>query len=338
MCDSGSVGNVVESGLTGGILGGSGGAMFGAQYGVLGNNLLGGLTPTVPAPPGLSYEERDLLRKHGVTLDQLNKILSGETDVINENRSLLRQFSGLYDERGNLNQDAVAGLRNKIQAQQGFEEGLNQQALQYLGRSLTPTELENLSGSIGVQEAQRYQQALSGNLPISEAQKQREKEQFDLLKEQAGSRGIRIEGDTVETATSESTAGNQLLSNLRKESNLTRENERNYWLTQGSSQNLARLGYGLQSRGQSYDIAQGLRSTPGSQSLNFLGQSFGQTPAQLFNAGLGLSQGYGQLTQPYQQQRYLGYQAQLQNAANRAGMWNNLFQLGGQLGTAALLA
>lgn len=329
MCKSvGSVVGTVGGAAIGGAIGGPAGAMIGMGIG----GGIGSAFNKQPSVPGLSRAEKELLLKQGVTLDQMNEILAGETGAIEANRELLQQFTGLYNEDGTLNQGAVDQLKGKIMEQQALEEGISTDALQYLKNIFQPTGYQTQSGQIAQQELDRYQRALQGDIPLTEAQKRQEDQAFQKLKESAGQRGIMIEGDDVFTATSQSTAGNQLLSNLRSDVLSNRQSLGEAELQRGYQANMGRLGLGLDERGQLGSFAGNLVQAPGSAQLGFLNQSMATTPASLLPSYQGLQGGYGAATQPYQQQRYLGFQNQLARYGQQQQMWSDLAGLGTTFG------
>lgn len=288
-----------------------------------------------PDVPQLSGEERALLQKQGVTLDQFNSILSSENVNAQQNQALLKGISGLYNPDGTINQEALSSLRQRTLAQQTQQEALGQQGLNYLQGVFGSSELDNVSGQAGLEEANQYLRALQGTEPLSAALSQQEADRFKKLTESAGQRGIRITGNDLFTATSDSTAGNQLLSQLRKEAQFNRETQRENALNRLQSANMARLGFGLQNRGQLADIATGTQYAPGQTSLGYMQSASQMGPASLLGSYQGLASSYGQATQPYQQQRYLQYQGGLQNAANRQSRAQGIGALlGGAAGAA----
>lgn len=270
-----------------------------------------------PAPPQMSGEERDLLRKQGVTLDQFNTILSDANIESRQTQDLLKQMSGIYNPDGTLNREAVDSLRARTQAELAQRNELSQSGRDYLQGMFRPDETGTLSDQAGVLEAQQYINALRGDISLSPALAQQEAEKFKRLKESAGQRGIRLSGDDPFTATSDSTAGNQLLSQLRKESQLNREIQRENALNRLGAANLNRLGFGLQRQGQLGGFAQSFQGTPGGNEIGLLNQGMEYGPSRLVGAYGNLAQSFGQAIQPYQQQRYLQYQSDLQNQANK---------------------
>lgn len=271
--------------------------------------------PNLPSVPGLSPEELQAIQAQGVTLGQLSSLLEQERAGSVESRNLLRNLSGLYNPDGTINTGAVNDLRARTLGQQQQEELLGQGALGYLQGSLNPSELETLSNQVGLEEANQYLRALQGgDQPLSAALQQQEQERFTKLKEAAGQRGIRITGNDLFSASADSTAGNQLLSQLRKESQFNRETQRENALSRLQGANLNRLGFGLQRQGQLFNQAQGLRSPVGQGQLAFLGESNQINPSALSGSYAALAQSQGQAANPFAQQRELGYENALLNA------------------------
>lgn len=290
-----------------------------------------------PQVPGLSAEERNLLQQQGVTLQQLNSILSNENINAQQNQQLLRGISGLYNPDGSINQEQLAGLRERTLAQQQLQEQLGTTGLNYLQSLFGSNEFQNQSNQAGMEEVNQYLRALRGESgPLSEGLRQQEQDQFNRLRESAASRGIRITGDDPFTATSDSTAGNQLLSQLRQNAQYNRETQRENALQRLQGANMQRLGFGLAREGQLAGIAQGSQYAPGSAQLGYMQSAQQMGPGSLLGAYGNLSQLQGQAAEPYRQQRYLQYQGQLQNSANRGAFNRGLGSLGGGLGGAAI--
>lgn len=287
-----------------------------------------------PSVPGLSQEERDLLSNQNLTLNQFRDILSQENLNAQQNQQLLRGISGLYNPDGSINQQQLEGLRSRTLAQQQLQEQLGTTGLNYLQGLFTPGELENLSGQAGVEEVNQYLNALRGNVPLSAALQQQEQDRFTRLMESAGQRGIRISGNDLFTATSDSTAGNQLLAQLRRDAQLNRETQRENALSRLQGANMQRLGFGLQRQGQLSNIAMGTQYQPGSAQLGYMSAAQQQGPGSLLGSFGALSQGYGQAAEPFRQQRYLQYQGELQNSANRGAFGRGLGGLAGGIGGA----
>lgn len=292
-------------------------------------------SPKAPKVPELSAEERALFQKQGVALDQVNDILSQERVGSEQSQNILRQLTGLYDAEGNLDQEALNSLRSRALATQQAEQGIGQQALDQLGNIFNQGELGNLSDQVGVAEASRLLQALQGTEP-SAAIKNEEDRAFKLLKESAGQRGIKIQGNDLFSATSNGTAGNQLIAELRRNAEARRDAERQSIINQGTAANLDRLGFGLNQRNFGFNAAQSLRPDIYGQTAGQLSGAQTIGPSSLVNSYLGLGQAFGNSAQPYREQRYLNYQNDLQNYADRVRRRENRFGLiGGGLGAVA---
>ncbi len=248
-----------------------------------------GHAPKAPPPPKPSAQELALMEKQGKAIDVY---LSDLADQKKENKSLglLTQVSSglydpVYDAGGNLidatlNRGAVDSLRSDI----------------------------SRSRDIGLLQADRLEKALKGELPISEGTTQRKANDFNLLKESAARRGIMIEGDSPESATSNSTSGNELVGNFKRTYGLLEDSERRGEIANVSGVNLGVPSLSLASSANAYGPG---ATAPG----------FGQA------AGL-----LGQAQQPYQFNRQLQYQTNQQNAANSAQRNSDIAGLLGSAG------
>lgn len=261
-----------------------------------------GSAPKAPPPPQPSAEERALMAKQGKALDTY---LSDLADQKKENRSigLLTQVSsGLYD-------PVYDGSGNLIDAT------LNQGAVDNLRSDIARNR------SIGLLQADRMEKALKGELPVSEGLLQKRDSDFKLLKESAARRGINIVGNTIDEAFStpqDSTAGNESVGNFKRTYGLLEDAERRGEISSGMGVNLGLPTLSLASSSSAYGPG---ATAPG----------FGQ--------GAGL---LGQALQPYQFNRQLTSQSDLQNAVNRAQQRSDyaglLGQAGGLAATAAIMS
>lgn len=366
-----------------------------------------------PSYPGLSDDEKRILQKQGITLDQFNNILSNENVNATENQQLLKQLSGLYDTvdtaatpasvkystkydrnienlkpffgksmaeaaaaeaangkpgiatylsqqgygsyadaenvydtfKGNamlgkgytsgwngftadnpeevrqkqavdlslkyglgeyvapteagtkqvLNQQAIEDLRKRVAAGQAtqqeltdLEQGTYKSGLEALQRQLPQIEALNKL------TLDRQQRALEGTLPVSQGLLDRKAEDFKHLQESAARRGITIAGDTPETATSQSSAGNELMGQFNRTYGLLTDQERRGEITGAPNQVYTP---GPASQTPSYGTSLGFGTAPGAGGL--LGQ-YGQLASQ-----------YGGAMSPYTSQRNNSYQGVL---------------------------
>lgn len=220
----------------------------------------------------------------------------------------------------------LAALQQQQQLMDRYNAALGQQPSAYMQQG----------DELGLAENRNYLEALNqGAGTLSSAQKQQQKKDFEKLVASAGARGIRILGDDPMSATSDSTAGNQILSDFNQRYQTLGDQNRLAQIQMGGGQNLARMGF-----------------NQNAQSANFANILNGQTA-------------YGNLMQPYQQQRLgaygtqnanvdirnqgllnnyqsaynqqmLNYQANAQNQSNKMGFINSLVGLGGTIGGAMI--
>lgn len=249
-------------------------------------------------------------------------------EKVNELRGRLADYQAKLDDLQNKSLEAEgAGLKAlEEQINQNIElQRETQKALLEEVRK-GPSEFDQAQNRISILQAERLENALRGDLPVSEATKQRKRQEFDLLKEAAARRGIRIEGDTPETATSNSTAGVQTIGEFNRTYKLAEDAERRGEISAGAAENLARYGLTNSISSQGFNQAASLRGlsaapgttftgSPGAQSLGFLQNAAAYSPASLLGGYTGLLGGYQSAMQPYTDQRLLGYQANLNQAS-----------------------
>jgi len=247
------------------------------------------------------------------------------------------------------------------QTLQEKQVGIAEKQLDLLDAAINaePTALEQKVEELGILQAERVEKALKGELPVSEATQANKEKQFALLKEQAAAQGIRIEGDTLESATSKSTAGIQQLDSLRRRFDAIEDAERRGEITTGQSLLLqgAQVQSGLAASRTGLAAFNTGAILPQQQLGGVgLGQAFsapavqnpfGQATGALQSAGsfgFGLSgqlggqlqQGFSSALQPFQFNREGQFAANQAGAANTTGLFSSLFGAAGSgLGLAA---
>ena len=221
-------------------------------------------------------------------------------------------------------ESSLLGLLSQASSLEKTHERLEKEAR----ASALQTQIDEATGKqlqlYGLQ-AERQERALRGELPVSEGTAQRKAQEFNILKENLARGGNPIIGDDPATAYSLTTAGGQSLEQFNKRYGLLEDAERRGEISEGQAGLLGSLGLtsgiGYQGRGELLQTgAAGLGSS------------------SLVGGPLNMSQYYGQAQQPYQFQRSLQYEAANQAAANKAAQGAGWMQLGGQVGSAALLA
>lgn len=251
-----------------------------------------GSAPKAPPPPAPSSTELALMDKQKDALEYNLKLLREQKKENKELGLITQVSSGLYD--------PVYDTKGKL-----IDATLNQGAVDNLRSDITKNR------EIGLLQADRLEKALRGELPISEGTTQRKATEFNLLKESAARRGIEIQGDSVDAATSDSTSGNELVGQFKRTYGLLEDAERRGEIAGVSGINLGAPTLSLAASGNSYG--------PGS-----IAQGYAQG-AGLISSAL----------QPYQFNRQLQSQVDQQNAVNRAQQRSDYAGLIGNTGAAA---
>lgn len=259
-----------------------------------------------------------------------------------DTESIFRTLSGFYKEDGTLDKEAVKAFSQKLQDRVSSQQEISDKAMKFLGTLLnvSPTPFDLANNDIASEEQARYLRALKGDVPTSPALDQAKAQQFQILKESAGQRGIMITGDTPETATSESTAGIRLVSEFNKRFDALREQQVNDELNRGGVQNLQRIGLLSNLETTKFNEAASLSdlANPGfNTQLGFLGNVQDLTDADIQR----IYTNKVAASNVNNQNILNSYQAAVQNyqaaQARRQGFFQSLGQLGG-LGGAGLIA
>ncbi len=170
---------------------------------------MGSGSTSVPPPPPMSFEERNLLNQQTQSLQQVSGLLKQSSAQNKEQQDLFKSLSGLYDSYGNVDPDKVNALRTQNEAYQKQAD-----------------EVSSL-------QSQRYLKALKGELPVSEGTLQRKDKEFSLLKEAAARRGNVIEGDAPDSAMGLSSAAAANLGQFNRTYKLIEDSERRGELASG---------------------------------------------------------------------------------------------------------
>jgi hypothetical protein len=238
--------------------------------------------PVLPALSDLSPQEKAILDKRGISADFLNTLLQNQNNPASA--SILQGLSGLFANDGTVDKNALDSLTQKVNAR----IGIGDKAVNQLGGFLDqgPTQFDNFNQQIQSQEQQRYLDALSGKTPASASFEQDKQKAFDLLKESAARRGIKIEGDSPDSATSSGTAGNQIVSEFNKRYAALADQRQQEALQLGSQNNLARTQVNLGASGQQFGQLTQLLQDPNlsyAAKLNFMNGANGLNQQQFAN-------------------------------------------------------
>lgn len=175
---------------------------------------MGSSHTTVPAPPGPTAAETELMTEQTNQLKQISGILTQQQSQQTETQNLYKQLSGLYDTGSDgsltLNQDKVKSLQEQQEKYGALTD-----------------EISNL-------QSERYLKALKGELPVSEATTQQKADEYKLLQENLARRGAgALTGDAPESAAGTSSAAIQSLGQFNRTYKLLEDQERRGELASG---------------------------------------------------------------------------------------------------------
>lgn len=153
-----------------------------------------------------------------------------------------------------LQQMTLFGLEKQIQETQdfdsavlstlGFKRDVNNELVRLTEEEQLAafTPLERANFNILKSQAERIEKAFAGDLPVSEALKQRGEDQFRFLQEGQARRGNVITGTDLTSAVAFSTPGIQSLESVRREQRFLEDTERRDEINRGFSSFRSGLG------------------------------------------------------------------------------------------------
>ena len=214
-----------------------------------------GGSPSVPAP---TQEEKDLQAAQTEAITTQNALLMEQLEASKQARAQLQsivemtdaekaQIKELQQSQISLAQESLALQRSQIERAELLEPAqfalleqqtqIAQSQFNLLQQAIDrePTELEQKQEDIALLQAENVEKALKGELPISPQTLAAEKDEFKKLKEQLARAGIDVQGDTLQEATSGSTAGIQALQSLKQRFDAIKFAEQQGAITQGQS-------------------------------------------------------------------------------------------------------
>ena len=216
------------------------------------------------------------------------------------------------------------------------QQQLLQQYQQTMGQQQQPNAYQQSSDEAAGLENKNYLEALQqGAGTLSVAQKQQQAKDFQKLVASAGARGIRILGDDPMSATSDSTAGNQILSDFNQRYQTLGDQNRLAQLQMGYGQNIGRMGFTQNQNQMNLSNILNAQTAYGNMMQPYQQQRLGAYGAQNANVDI-QNQGLLNNYQSAYNQQMLNYQANAQNQANRMGFINSLVGLGGTIGGAMI--
>ena len=231
---------------------------------------------------------------------------------------------------------AIKKLRDKIGKNADAQDKVVKDALAVIdgiiNRPMTDYEKKNME--VGLLELEQYQLALEGKAPVSEGLKQEIADSFPKFKEAMGRNGVKITGDSWETAGSNSTPGVQAIAATKKNIDLAMENERFGRISYGGPMSINRTASNVGAEGQRFNQAGSMLGLPGGST----GLGMALNMPQMNPAAYGqMGQGYGGMLGVLGNERMMGYGATMQNAGLASQNRGSLFQ-GLGMGGSAMLA
>jgi len=289
--------------------------------------------PNLPGYPNMTPDELALLQKQQGNLSQFGDIVQGASKQLGNNQSILQQVSGLFNQDGSINQNALAALQ---QQSQQSNQAAGSAGLAALGASQSGYGAMNDTASA-------YENALKNGAPANQQIGFQQNQNFQAMKEQAAQQGITISGDNWANAVSNSTAGQKLLQNAQQNNNIQNQNYNLGYVGQlagnmgqlsGAAGQAGTSGMGLSSYATQNPLNYAQSSiTNGMSALAPMLQQYGQMANSMYQPY------YMQQIGPYQQQMaqaQANYQAQMNQYQGQQNMIGGLMGLGGTLGGAYL--
>lgn len=228
-----------------------------------------------------------------------------------------------YDDVPDFTPEEIAYLRNRDQLLKQYEAKLN----------AAPSAYDQTNDQIASAEQARYLAALNQQQgQLSVAQQQARKAEFQRLVEAAGRRGIRILGDDPSTASSNSTAGNQLLSEFNKRYDALADQQRVADLSFGYNANTGRLGLINQARQNYFSNNLALGDAYSGIQGDYQAQRAARYARSTANTDINNQFKLAQYDRDYNQS-ILNSQAKNQAYANRLGLFNSALQAGATYAT-----
>lgn len=268
--------------------------------------------PQLPQYPGFSPEQQQLLGAQQSSLGQQGQVVSGVSQQLGQNQTILQQVSGLFNSDGSINQTALASLQSSQNQASQTQSQAGQSAL---------NSVNSVYGQGGLNQSATtaYQNALNGNVLANQQLAFTQNQNFQTMKEQAAQQGIQISGDNWQNATSSSTSGQKLLQNYQQNSNIQNNNYQLGYLQQAGS-NLQGIA---NSAATSANTGQNLSAGGINQPLGYLQNSITNGMGALTPQLQSYQQGANNLFQPYQTQQLGQYNQQMAQAqANYQGSMN----------------
>ena len=290
--------------------------------------------PQLPQYPGMTSGQTNITNQQTQALGTQQNMIQGVQGQLGNNQNILQMISGLFNQDGTINQNALTQLQQQSQA-----------STQTAGQA-GQAQLAGMAGTQGAENAtsSAYTNALQNGAPANQQIAYQQNQNFLQMQQQAAQQGITINGTNWANAVSDSSAGQKLLQNMQQNNNIQNQNYNLGYVGQlaGNMGQLQNTAASQSATGQS--LGNYATQTP----LNYLQSSITNGPSALSpllsSYQQNLSSAYQpQLTQqqgPYSQAlqqaqaNYSGAMGQYSGSQNQMMGWG---QLGGQLAGSGLM-
>jgi hypothetical protein len=268
--------------------------------------------------------ETNITGQQTQALGTQQNMIQGVAGQLSNNQNILQMISGLFNQDGTINQNALTQLQQQSQA--------STQAAGQAGQA----QLAGMAGTQGAENAtsSAYTNALQNGAPANQQIAYQQNQNFLQMQQQAAQQGITINGTNWANAVSDSSAGQKLLQNMQQNNNIQNQNYNLGYVGQlaGNMGQLQSTAASQSATGQS--LGNYATQTP----LNYLQSSITNGPSALSpllssyqqNLTSAYSPQYQQQIGPYQQQmaqaqaNYQGAMAQYNGSQNQMMGWANV--------------
>lgn len=262
--------------------------------------------PQLPQYPGMTAGETNITNQQTNALNTQGNMINTVSGQLSNNQNILQMISGLFNQDGTINQNALTQLQQQSQA-----------STQTAGQA-GQAQLAGMAGTQGAENAtsSAYTNALQNGAPANQQIAYQQNQNFLQMQQQAAQQGITINGTSWANAVSDSSAGQKLLQNMQQNNNIQNQNYNLGYVGQlaGNMGQLQNTAASQSTTGQS--LGNYATQTP----LNYLQSSITNGPSALSPLLSSYQQNLSSAYQPQYQQQIGPYSQQMAQAqANYQG-------------------
>jgi hypothetical protein len=264
--------------------------------------------------------ETNITNQQTNALNTQGNMINTVSGQLSNNQNILQMISGLFNQDGTINQNALTQLQQQSQA-----------STQTAGQA-GQAQLAGMAGTQGAENAtsSAYTNALQNGAPANQQIAYQQNQNFLQMQQQAAQQGITINGTSWANAVSDSSAGQKLLQNMQQNNNIQNQNYNLGYVGQlaGNMGQLQNTAASQSATGQS--LGNYATQTP----LNYLQSSITNGPSALSPLLSSYQQNLSSAYQPQYMQQIGSYQQQMAQAqANYQASLNQYTGFNTMLGT-----